>query len=467
MKKKQVQLVVLVLSLLVVAGVIAAVLFIVPKPEDGATTYKVIDRPDTDLKSARVVNEVDDYEVTKTGGDTMWQAVGLEGLPEQKSNYYAFARNCTYLTATHRLTGISTAGLAQYGLDTPRARVSLEFEDGERVTVLVGDSVGIESRRYFTIEGEESTVYAGGETLFTYFLKDRYELLNRLLSPDNGSNKSGDLADLIEFTTATGESFEIEQLAETYTNGAGMSYRYIQTAPVREYCELAQVNNYFPRIMEFYADSVYLANPSESELSNLGFDAPLTTLKIGFNGNDAAAAAESTIDFVAHDGGYLAYKHGTPIVWKIAEYMVKWLDIAPDALTSKYFLAPPAAAVSSVTADFGDERYTFALDDENNLVYNGAAIDSVDSASLYKMMCSVNSTSAAGDEPAGALSLSLTFDYRAGGSGRIEFYDLGARRLGVFVNGQNTGYTVRAAFAERLLEECKNAVAGESVNESW
>lgn len=471
---------VLIALLLLLAAVAAGVVLLLRRPVDedesnvalpgtgAAKAFKLIDRSEYDVGDVTIANELDTFTVKRVGGDVGWQAEDTQELPQQKGYYYELARNCSSLTATMRLDDVPSVKLAEHGLVNPASELVVSFTDGESYTLYIGNRIENEASRYFRFESE-STVYVGNEGQFSYALSDRYAFVARELSPLNPDGATE--ADYICVTAKNDATFEFVRDAASVSDGYGNAYRYRQLKPFESLATSESVKKYFTYVLTFNAASVYLASPTEEQLSELGFDEPLTTLTVRL-GDD-----ESVIHLAADpDGGYYAVKQGVACVWNVVDYMVTWLGLEDDGVCTHYFAAPRLEDVNGVQATVaGAGAFAWSVTPDKRFgrwIASSANEDTLStetSKALYKLLCSVNSdskydgpvqhfTESPTDNP--GLRARIIFEMKTGEMLTVHLLDASAGQLAVYVNGQYTGYVVRERFVEVLEKGLENAVSG-------
>ncbi|MEG0832655.1 MAG: DUF4340 domain-containing protein [Oscillospiraceae bacterium] len=449
----------------VLAVLVCAIALLSLAPQKGDESerkiYELIKHDDDDVKSVVISNEKGEYTVTKTGGEMVYSTPGLAGLPQTKENYYDLIHKCAVLTASHKLKA-SAEDYGKYGLDSPCATASIEYESGEKATIHIGDSLKSEGFTYFLLEGDEH-VYAGSENQFSYYFGDESMLLNTALAPGAslGATGQGNMSepDYLRFPNKDGVEYIIET-TDSFTDGYGNTFRHLQQSPKKSFVDAAKLKEVFPRIMEFSADSAYIMHPTKQQLDSFAFDKPYTYIDIGIDGKMAK------ISIVKYEGGYLAYKEGVDVIWKLADYLITWLDVESDTLTSHYFAAPSMAQLFSLSVEVNGSSYLFERLD-GDFACRGETINKSSWEQLYKLACSVNSYNSAEYDMGGNVAAKLVFLLESGEKETVELRQTEARTLGIFINGKNIGYTLREVFAERLAEGCENALAGKSVSASW
>ncbi len=177
MKKQKIQLLVLLLILVALAGVFFGVRKYKeaqaqkPEEEEGIAVF--------DLSSEDVVNLIYDYE-----GET-YQYEKVEGtwyLAEDHSQTLkqsypsAMAMGVSSLTATRALENVTD--LSQYGLDTPQKTIIFDTAI-QRFRICVGDKNSMTSSYYIQLPDQPGTVYIVPETYidrFDYGLEDIIEV---------------------------------------------------------------------------------------------------------------------------------------------------------------------------------------------------------------------------------------------------------------------------------------------------
>ena len=463
MKKKQRMLLMLLGVLVVLGGAIFALTTFTEDPDAKQDGYIPVSHERADIAAITVTNTFGSFTVTRDESlPAGYYCEDIEGLPQLLSLYTSLVDSCREIKATYRY---ENADLSRYGLDDPRSEAVVTLADGSSYTVWIGDRAPSENFCYYRVSAEPDVVYATRESQFSPCFDDVYHLVNRLLAPHTGGYRSGndetDTADWFEYVTADGTRYHIDRIKGGYLDGADNYYHYKQTAPIEGYVLGTRVQEQFSRLMQFSASSAVIYHPTEQQMAECGLDEPFTELVIGYGDQTA------TIRFshIPDSTNYYAYKEGVDAVWLVADYMITWMDLEPRSMISNYVAAPAADEVTRLDITAYGESWSFTPANGSG-IYEGAALDGEQFGKLYELACSVNSQSPL-DVKSGDTVVTIRFTLAEGGTREVQLYQAGARSLGIRLDGEVLGLSIRESYAEALAAACRAVVAGESVSTVW
>lgn len=462
MKQKRVLLIALVAILLVSVGAIVYLTQNTTDPETEGDSIHVLNYSRSEVEAVFVENEKDSFSFEVADNEIGYACEKIGDLPQLLSNYVSIIDSVCSVDANSEYRG---ADLSRYGLDAPQASVRVVLKDGEEYTLQVGSRAPTENYVYFMVSTDPGTVYTARMSKFSPVLADAYSLVNRLLAPKTESPRAGndetDTAHSLEFSNRNGEVFHLDQLSSSYTDGAGNSYRYHQTAPSDSYIQASKVQNVFDRVMQFCASSVYVNHPTAEDMEKCGLNDPLTFLTLGYNGEYATIYLSE-----APSGNYYAFKEGMDVIWNVADYLVTWLDVTDETMKSSYVLAPPMSSVNGLAISFAEETFNIQVNDDGTAKINQADVNSGDFSRLYALACSVNSENRS-TVNGGETVAEIRFNLKEGMDRTVTLRRGEARTLIIYVDGAATGLSIRESYADTLLQACKAVENHESFSTNW
>ncbi|MBR5502645.1 MAG: DUF4340 domain-containing protein [Oscillospiraceae bacterium] len=463
MKKKQRNLLLLLGVLVLLGGAIYLLTTVTEDPAEQSDVFTPVSHARNEVAQITVANSSGSYTIVKDEtSDAGYYCAEIDGLPQLLSLYTALVDDCREINASFRYEKVD---LARYGLTDPRAQATVTLEDGSSYTVSVGDRAPSENYCYYTVSTEPDVVYATRESQFTTCLDDVYGLVNRLLAPHTGGNRSSndetDVADWFEFTVTDGTRYRIERVKGGYVDGADIYYHYKQTMPLEGNVLGTRVQEVFSRLMQFSASSAVIYHPTEEQIAQCGLDKPFTELVIGYK-EEAA-----TIRFARMENStnYYAYKEGIDAIWVVADYMITWMDLQPRSMISTYVAAPAADEVAKLDITAYGKSWSF-VPANGSAIYEGSALDGAQFSKLYELACSVNSQSPL-DVKSGETVVKIRFTLHDGSVRTVELYSAAQRSLGIRLDGEVLGLSIRESYAETLAAACEAVVNGQNVSTAW
>ena len=213
---------------------------------------------------------------------------------------------------------------------------------------------------------------------------------------------------------------------------------------------------YTTGLQQLTADSVAKINPTEEDLTALGFDSPYCVISFSRDGEEFVWTVGN--DTTASDGSAAHYlmTEGKDLIYVVTDANLPWISIDINKMYSSLMLLPSINTVSAIDLTVYDETYSFeidpAADEDSDLVphLNGEEIDLENYRDMYQYLLSVPAEGIyKGDADAGTLVASIVYHYTEGGSDSVELFDLGDRTCILSING-NKQWTTRLAYVQHL-----------------
>ena len=143
----------------------------ISQDEDSVTqsegTFALGDHENDEITSLQWTASDVDYHFVKA--EAIWQVEGNEAFPLDSDAVQAMADSLAALTATRKLTDVSTLG--DYGLDEPAFTVSAAWSDGSTATYAMGDATPFADGYYLYLTDDTTTVYTVASSLSSMFNK--------------------------------------------------------------------------------------------------------------------------------------------------------------------------------------------------------------------------------------------------------------------------------------------------------
>lgn len=413
------------------------------------------------IKSIHVENQKGTLDVeanTPKGEATVYTLKGYEdfslqsGIPDQVAS----------AAASMKFTQVASASgdkPEEYGLDKPRATVTVTYTDKTKSVFTVGNDAPQSAGTYVQF-GSEKTVYlCDGEAVksFDLGLTDFMDLnINKAAENDeNGAASS---------ITLTGEAYGGTVKLVPNDDGKN-SASYKITEPEEAYANISESSNIEGGIRGLLADTVELVNPSAEQLKKVGLDHPYAkvtavypdvTVKL----SGTKPNSSGTVYLMA-DGGKLVYT--------ISADKVAWADSSYERLQSEYVLNPTMTALTGVKFT-ADKDYDFALETkvstatdnegsetsttETTVHYGDEEIPVGDFTNLYDDISLIKSAKLASKSFSGKPGLKVVYTFSDGSSDTVEFYPADGQNYTAVLNGKAVS-SCYSADVTRVINDVK------------
>lgn len=403
------------------------------------------------IKTIHVENKKGTLDVeakTPKGEATVYTIKGYEdfslqsGIPDQVASA---AANMSFSKVA------STGGddPASFGLDKPRADVTVTYTDKTKAVFHVGSDAPQAAGTYVQF-GTEKTVYLCDKDTVKSFdlgLTDYMDLNINKAAENTDDNKAS----------------SIELSGDDYGSGVTLipnedgksSAPYLITKPEAEYANISESSKIEGGIRGLYADTVELVNPSGEQLKKLGLDKPHAKLTAVFPDLTVKLAASKPDG----KGSIYLMEEGGKLVYTIAAEKAAWADSSYDKLRSEYVLNPTMTALSSVTFTT-DKEHAFVLTTnvsnttdnqgsessttETTVQYNNEEIPIGDFSNLYDDISLIKLTGHKATGFSGKPELKVVYTFSDDTSKTVAFYPADAETYTAVRDGVAVGSCYKA-----------------------
>lgn len=501
MKKKIKMLILGFVAILVLIGVLILLVVTAPETEEEeveeevTVTYAMIEENVDNFVSLTIENPTDTFEVwcvTSTAayeeGETTTTLYEIQEVKEYvQDNVYTTSLVNSFITLSASTMVYETTDeidLAEYGLETPQATLTLDV--GDEVVLYLGDyNAGI-GEYYAMIDGDDA-LYTITSTLGDKILCDIMYYMDDSILPTYDSSTSPML--VLHSMDIYRPDLEEPIMTETDTSLTDAEQEYmsslIMTSPIETTMDYDFSDTYAPSVFGMTASEV-TAIYDEADAELYGFDEPTATVHMTYTDVDEEYYDVTfVVGDMLEDGNYYLICGDKGLVYEVSTtYLSYVLSITADDLVTQLPLLPYIIDIDGVTMVLDGEEYYFELDnvdteeedDEGNVTVstttegatcNGEELDIDEFKTFYQLMLSVASDSVNTDEPSGDPTLSITYHYSDGTTDELECYLISDdRRTQIVVNGVSL-YEGRGGFIEKVRTEIVKLLNGEEVSTDW
>lgn len=415
-----------------------------------------------------------------------WTSDELLGVGQSDSAVRSFIGGFASLNA-NSVVEENADDLEKYGLKSPRATVSVSFDDGTKTEL------------YFGIENPSntSTVYfrEGNRVMLTYTngvsgaFKDIKDYANLLITKALGDDEQ------VDYITITRkdleEPIEIRYMSEleaarddeNYVVSTLNTHRF--TSPYNAEINVLKGGTLVGGVCGLtMKECVYLEANAEN-LASCGLDDPFCTVKFSYGGEERTlllgnkakqVVSESSSDTpqLYEVTGYYATLVGVPGIFVISTQAAPWYDFNSADYVSARPLSPYIYGCESVEICVSGKVYTFEINAEGKTAsLGGKTLDGENFRKFFEQLAgSIGEEVYTGEvagEPAVSVKFTYTDDYAklyGAKENTLGFYGESERKNIVTLDGKPI-FKVRSVYVERLLENIQKLENGEDVNIVW
>ena len=484
MRKQMKSLTIALACLVVLAGVLVAVRFLLkgsePQGDDPLGNVdeliNVVSGSSEDIENITVKNPSGQYKVIyrkDTSGAKVWYIEELLEAQPVTGSGNAVASACANINAEEKFEDVTD--LAQYGLDSPGATVDMKYSDGSSRTVYFGSAVPSDGGYYMNTSEDKGTVYVLSASSSNVFFRSLGDFLNLQLTAYEDAVMAGItrfqmegalLAEPIDIVKPSEES-EIAKLGFNL---------YDIVSPIQMEMKADVTTNLTRALMGVTAQSVVAVHPTEEELATYGMDEPQYALTVTHpDWEEPLVLKTSRVNGVTY-----LMKNREPVIFSMGSAGVLWHGWQLEDMMSNMVLMPRLGDLKTVRVTLEGTTYEFAVETAiseekgtegqmmpTRITLDGQELDLGNFKVFYQLMlnCIVNSRSD-GAETGEAAVLTYEYVYTNGKSDVVEFIPAGNRRMYLALNGA-PDYFIKDTYYDKVVEELPKLLNDQQVSIDW
>jgi len=457
------------------------IIILITEPQDASSdTVQFASGEPTDILSVTVSNS---YGVFRFYFDDTEGGYAIDDIPPfivDLDVFINFLTNSASLFAIDHILHNDT-DLQLYGLDQPSAEIEIVFFDGKALNLNLGTAEQISGYYYGTVSGYDG-VFLFSPAMVGQFLLPKTQVISRFVTPPLAVSSplsairdvtftGGELAFPVTILTTSGKSGDVALEALSF-GGATHIVRGAATWQLDQTYGVQILGSLFG--IEAVGIAGY--DLSNAELVMYGFDSPYMSVDYDMVNGVGADVSHMKLSVAPAEAGlYYATIEGSGVVYVIDRE--PFLDIRYELLLVRWFLTPFLMDLSAVTVRAPETSYRFELDNSDPLnpvvTHDGQSIDVTLFRAFFRLI-----TGAAHDgnhlgklpppKPGEQEQLAIIYEYSKVGKSQdiLTLYPGDVRRHNVYVNGAGE-FSIKDLFAQRVIEGCKNLIAGNTIEENW
>ncbi len=453
-----------------------------------STTVELIVSEANDISELQVENATGSYTISRIQAateeeDAVYGIEELSDFDENQDELSGMIDEFANVSAV-RLIEANAPDIEKYGLTDPTCVIRTFYDDGTEHVITIGNTLTTGSGAYMMVD-DDPNVYSMGNSKTSRLNYSMLDYLDKNVietwesyTDDDGNEVTAPTIGYLEVTGGTlEETLRIEPLTEeelsSSSSAYGSTYKIVEPfeADMR-YRSDSEGNDqnavYTTGLQQLTADSIAKLNPTEEDLTALGFDSPYCTISFERDGTEYIWTVGN--DTTASDGSAAHYlmTEGKDLIYVVTDANLPWISINIDNMYSSLMLLPNINDVSAIDLMIYDQTWSFeidaAADEDSDIVphIDGEEVDLENYRDMYQYLLSAPAEGIYdGDEDAGTLVASFTYHYRDGGSDTVELFDLGDRTCILSINGDKQ-WTTRIAYVQHLQSNMEKLLNGEA-----
>jgi hypothetical protein len=321
-----------------------------------------------DLREIHVKNEYDEYSLWQQDGDIVFADLPLE---QTNLEYMGFLMDTSARVEYEILAAEDEANLSLYGLENPRAEVTIHYSNGEAISLCFGEDEKISRGTYFSIKGKRD-VYLMSQDRAVWFLFPLTRYISFDIVPSMGFQSP---LNAIQKLTLSGQAFPkaivIEEVRSDNSDemrdaaSFGVATHLIRL-PVLHEIDQKECIAVFGSLAGLLNKDVLAYNCTDEELAALGFndDGPWVKAEYDFLRNRDAETEHIVLRVARYDGGYILVRDDQRVVHRIENEA--FIETKYERLVMRWFLTPFVTDLSDMELNLGGRNFTFHFSGETN-----------------------------------------------------------------------------------------------------
>ncbi len=439
-----------------------------------------------DVKYVKVENEYGSFELLSetptelttdaegnqdtTTGVTVYTLVGCEDAPLASGQPDAVANDAAAVT-TSNIVDITGANPEEYGLTKPRATATVEFNDGVKRVITVGNAAPDDVGVYIKVDGDEA-IYLVTTDAVDAFLYKKMALLDTTIT----EAYSGDGDATPTKVTISGSNFPKELTFVPNTDETVSAAYYQMTSPTKWFANITNGSAVLESLRSVTAEEVLAYKPDTATLKEYGIDTSNPYAEINATFDDTTIhlyASQPTSDETAMVN---VYNPDNKMIYSIGSTKVAWVTTSYEDMLFEYIIKPDLSTIDTIEITANSKSYKFdvntetTVDEEENqtttttIKSGNKALDTSKFDIFFQNLesATVNSfkSGSASGTPALTVKITYTSDKAAD---TFTFYKGDTGKYNFSVDGKNIMGDVFATYVDKIIEDAPKAANGEDI----
>lgn len=404
---------------------------------------------------------------------TIYKLVGYESFKLQDGKADEIANACSTLKFNSVSAEDASSNLKDFGLDKPRAAVTVTYNDKTKAVFKVGNDAA-QNLGTYVMFGSGKSVFLCDKDTVSKFLFGVSDYINLTITDNASTDTPGDLKSL----TLSGTNFDRNVTLQPNPDTKHVAAANILVSPVKTYADDTESSTVTGAIRGLMAKSVEAVKPDSSKLSKLGLSKPYAEISAKYTDKDFDLLASKPDS----KGDCYIMKKGGNVVYIIASASIPWVNTSENKLISTYVFNPELSGLEQMSVKFKDKTFNFDIktttskttDDKGEessttnttTSYNGKNLDEGNFETFYKNASLLTKADKKSSSASGAPALTIKYTYTSSReSDTVTFYKSGSKYIAC-VNSKPVG-TVYSRYIEKLISQTPQAAKDKEVKTFW
>ncbi len=483
----------LIIGIFILSMAVVLLILVLTQPKDSAdgeesqsSTISVLSYDRDSIAEMTIKNENGEFTIRNAvAGFTIDDYAEFR----QNSTVMGAAGRCVTAINAQALVEEHAADLEKYGLadGSPKAECDVTLKDGTKYSVYFGIDSPEGNTRYMRLADSDS-VYTVLSNSSGYFYYRPEDFLSLSVTEELTNNNTAPTIDHLVITRRDFD-FDVEFIDDSKNHSiddVGAASSQVMISPVYAYLDITNSNAIIYGIWGLTAMNVAVVRPTEAQLEEYGIADPFCEVNLdaelqNYNlkiGNVASYELDQNGEPTTNPASYYCYYNGIDIIYEFAVSEIPYVSFQPIDILSSSMTSNYIYKLDYIDVEFsGDNPAHYNMNltgnpEEQTLsaIIDGNEVDAEEFKQLYIFMLKCPIDDLCFEDP-GDSPLICRIDFRNDdGSGDIlEFYDTGANRVTIKLNG-TTSFSQPKGYLKVLqenIEAFKNGASGDELKQVW
>lgn len=439
-----------------------------------------------DIKSVKVENEYGSFEIlsetpTEIATDaegkeevltdaTIYTLVGYEDAPIETGKPDAVANDAAAIKTTN-IVDITGANPEEYGLTKPRATATVEFNDGVKRVITVGNNAPDDVGAYIQVDGDKAIYLVAVEDVdsFLYKLTAMFDVtITDTFSSEGDANPTE--------VKISGSNFPQELVFVPNTDKTVSAAYYQMTSPTKWFANVSNASNVLGSLRSVRAEEALAYKPDTATLNKYGIDLnnPYAEINAVFSDTTVHLYASKPSD--DETAMVNVYNPNSKILYSIGSPKVAWVTTSYEDMVFEHIIKSDLGSIDTIEITANSKSYTFDVNTETKVDAEGnetttttvksgnKTLDTSKFDVFFQNLESATVNSVKTGSVSGTPTLTVKVTYNGDKTAdTFTFYKGDVNKYNFSVDGTNIMGDVFATYVDRIIEDAPKAANGEDV----
>lgn len=433
------------------------------------------DKDPAQIDNIHISNSSGEYDVVKYN-DSSWFVSDFIGLPHSAVAVNDICSSAATLTS-QQVASENADDMSVYGLDAPRAAVTVTFGGGSDVKeLLIGNDSPSDGLCYASFKGEK-TVYAVKTSDVDVFLNDRFYFLAKTVYTQKQAEDENDTTNYSKITSITISRKDIDydivleyDVRQDDENAIyGNSSSHVMTSPVSLDLNPDTSYDVINSVFNLTATEIAVAAPTDEIKAQYGLADPFGEVSFDITGGDFYLLMGN--EYVDENGkalGRYCYADGIDIIYMFDYSILPWADVMPLDITMSMITSTYIYSINTIEVETADGSTLFTLNgdkDDFKVECGDADVTADNFKDFYQYILRAPAEELYLEDCSDPADITVTISHKYGVD-KLEFINSSDRKSIIRLNGR-TSFKCRTAYVNRLMDNVDNLLNGEKIVSTW